>query len=117
MELFKQITGTDPNLGVTGMRERAVYVGGTFSIDSAPGQGTRVRVLMPWLHGPREAIAEVAGRPSANGRAPARVPEAIAKSDGALLFVRRQEDAPTVIEHLDVVVVGPPVVFDRYRGP
>lgn len=41
-------TGTEPNLGVTGMRERAVYVGGTFSIDSAPGGGTRVRVWVPW---------------------------------------------------------------------
>lgn len=41
-------TGTAPNLGVTGMRERAVYVGGTFSIDSVPDGGTRVRVLVPW---------------------------------------------------------------------
>lgn len=44
-ELF---TGTEPNLGVTGMRERAVYVGGSFSIDSHPGDGTRVRALVPW---------------------------------------------------------------------
>jgi PAS domain S-box-containing protein len=33
--------------GVIGMRERAAQFGGTVSIDSAPGQGTRVRLVMP----------------------------------------------------------------------
>lgn len=47
-EVRDLFTGTDPNLGVTGMRERAVYVGGTFSIDSAAGEGTRVRTVVPW---------------------------------------------------------------------
>jgi PAS domain S-box-containing protein len=35
--------------GVIGMRERAAFLGGRLSIDSAPGQGTRVRLVMP-LH-------------------------------------------------------------------
>jgi len=33
--------------GVVGMRERAGHFGGRVSIDSAPGQGTRVRLVMP----------------------------------------------------------------------
>jgi signal transduction histidine kinase len=33
--------------GVIGMRERAGQFGGTLSIDSAPGLGTRVRLVMP----------------------------------------------------------------------
>ena len=37
--------------GVMGMRERAGHFGGKLSIDSAPGQGTRVRLVMP-LHLP-----------------------------------------------------------------
>ena len=38
--------------GVLGMRERAGHFGGTLSIDSAPGQGTRVRLVMPLLMPP-----------------------------------------------------------------
>ncbi len=33
--------------GVIGMRERAAQFGGRLAIDSAPGQGTRVRLVMP----------------------------------------------------------------------
>jgi len=33
--------------GVMGMRERAAHFGGHLSIDSAPGQGTQVRLVMP----------------------------------------------------------------------
>ena len=33
--------------GVMGMRERASHFGGKLTIDSAPGQGTRVRLVMP----------------------------------------------------------------------
>jgi signal transduction histidine kinase len=48
-------TGFDPSdpqirthrLGVTSMEERAEELGGTLSIDSAPGQGTRVQVEVP----------------------------------------------------------------------
>jgi PAS domain S-box-containing protein len=39
---------SDPHSwGVVGMRERAGRFGGRVSIDSAPGQGTRVRLVMP----------------------------------------------------------------------
>jgi PAS domain S-box-containing protein len=38
----------DPrSYGVMGMRERAAHFGGTLTIDSAPGQGTVVRLTMP----------------------------------------------------------------------
>jgi PAS domain S-box-containing protein len=33
--------------GVMGMRERAAHFGGRLTIDSAPGQGTQVRLVMP----------------------------------------------------------------------
>jgi two-component system, NarL family, sensor histidine kinase UhpB len=36
-----------PSLGLFGMRERALSVGGTVEIDSAPGEGTRVRIHIP----------------------------------------------------------------------
>jgi len=40
----------DPqSFGVLGMRERASHFGGRVSIDSAPGQGTRVRLVMRWV--------------------------------------------------------------------
>ena len=35
------------SFGVLGMRERASHFGGQVHIDSAPGQGTRVRLVMP----------------------------------------------------------------------
>jgi two-component system sensor histidine kinase UhpB len=34
-------------LGLLGMRERALYIGGTLELDSAPGRGTRVHVRAP----------------------------------------------------------------------
>ncbi|MBE0626584.1 MAG: response regulator [Burkholderiales bacterium] len=34
-------------LGLLTMRERAEFTGGAFTIDSAPGQGTRIQVLVP----------------------------------------------------------------------
>jgi signal transduction histidine kinase len=41
----------DPNaargLGILSMRERIAHLGGTFSIESTPGQGTRVRAEVP----------------------------------------------------------------------
>jgi signal transduction histidine kinase len=33
--------------GLAGIQERAALVGGTFDIDSAPGQGTRLTVHIP----------------------------------------------------------------------
>ncbi|MFO1326842.1 MAG: PAS domain S-box protein [Rubrivivax sp.] len=42
----------DPrSYGVMGMRERAAPFGGQLQIDSAPGQGTRVRLVMPLPEG------------------------------------------------------------------
>ncbi len=35
-------------LGLLGMRERVEMVGGTFGVESAPGQGTRIRVEIPF---------------------------------------------------------------------
>jgi signal transduction histidine kinase len=34
--------------GMAGMSERAALIGGRFSIDSAPGTGTRIQALFPW---------------------------------------------------------------------
>jgi two-component system, NarL family, sensor histidine kinase UhpB len=36
------------SVGVAGMRERVADLGGEFDIDTAPGSGTSVRVLLPW---------------------------------------------------------------------
>ncbi|ODP33424.1 PAS domain-containing protein [Pandoraea sp. ISTKB] len=39
--------GHGQRLGLMGMRERALMLGGAFEIDSAPGQGTRILVRIP----------------------------------------------------------------------
>lgn len=36
------------SIGVASMRERVEELGGQFDIDSAPGMGTQLRVLLPW---------------------------------------------------------------------
>jgi signal transduction histidine kinase len=38
-------------LGLLGMRERVEMIGGTFCIESTPGQGTTVRVEVPFIQG------------------------------------------------------------------
>ncbi len=38
-------------LGLLGMRERVEMVGGTFGIESAPGKGTTVQVIIPFTRG------------------------------------------------------------------
>jgi len=43
-------------LGLLGMRERVEMVGGTFCVESAPGQGTTVRVEIPFAHVPKDAL-------------------------------------------------------------
>jgi signal transduction histidine kinase len=43
-------------LGLLGMRERVEMVGGTFCVESAPGQGTTVRVEIPFAHAAKEAM-------------------------------------------------------------
>jgi signal transduction histidine kinase len=41
--------GDDPgqHLGLSGMRERAQLLGGSFAVESAPGRGTRITVTVP----------------------------------------------------------------------
>ncbi len=48
-------------LGLTGMRERALLVGGTFEISGAPGVGTTIVVRIP-RHGPVESHAALPAR-------------------------------------------------------
>ena len=44
-----QIVGKDKrNLGLIGMRERASLLGGTFQLRSIPGEGTRIRIEIPF---------------------------------------------------------------------
>jgi PAS domain S-box-containing protein len=44
-----QIVGKDKrSLGIIGMRERATLLGGTFQLRSFPGQGTRIRIKIPY---------------------------------------------------------------------
>jgi signal transduction histidine kinase len=40
-------TSTARSLGLTSMRERAELTGGSFSIESAPGEGTTIRACWP----------------------------------------------------------------------
>jgi signal transduction histidine kinase len=39
--------GTKPGMGMLGMRERALLLGGTLSMESARGRGTTIRVVFP----------------------------------------------------------------------
>jgi ligand-binding sensor domain-containing protein/signal transduction histidine kinase len=39
--------GSSGHFGMTGMRERAASIDGTLTVDSRPGQGTRVRLTVP----------------------------------------------------------------------
>ncbi len=41
-------------LGLGGMQERATMIGGTLTIDTVPGEGTRVRVTVPALESGNE---------------------------------------------------------------
>lgn len=51
--------GFDPGLaagqGLSGMRERAVLLGGRLTVDSAPGGGTRVEAILPLRRPPERA--------------------------------------------------------------
>jgi len=41
----------DEHFGIRGMEERAAMLGGVLTVDSAPGQGTRIHLLMEANHG------------------------------------------------------------------
>jgi signal transduction histidine kinase len=43
----EKITADDRGMGLLGMKERAVIVGGTLEIESAPGEGTTVYARVP----------------------------------------------------------------------
>jgi signal transduction histidine kinase len=53
LEISDDGKGFDPtktfpgHLGLHSMRERSARIGGTFAVESTPGQGTRIRVRMP----------------------------------------------------------------------
>jgi len=49
----KSNTKKHNRLGLLGMRERVEMVGGTFDVESAPGQATTVRVVIPAARKPR----------------------------------------------------------------
>jgi signal transduction histidine kinase len=55
LEIADDGCGFDPSqnggFGLTGMKERAESVGGTFELDTSPGAGTRIRV--------RDAVREM----------------------------------------------------------
>jgi len=46
-DLGPALAQTGQSLGLFGMHERAGYVQGEFSLESGPGRGTRVRVVLP----------------------------------------------------------------------
>jgi signal transduction histidine kinase len=43
-------------LGLLGMRERLEMVGGTFCVESSPGQGTTIQAEIPFAHIPKDAL-------------------------------------------------------------
>ena len=57
-EIEKALTkeGTERGLGLASMRERSELSGGTFSIESSPGQGTVVQVTWPEKTGAGEEL-------------------------------------------------------------
>jgi PAS domain S-box-containing protein len=54
---------TNQRLGLVGMRERVEMVGGDFSVESAPGQGTTIRVQIPFRGGSPRAGGDGLSRP------------------------------------------------------
>ena len=47
---------------------------------------------------------------------PGRLAEILAEGNDAVLFLRRQQDAPAIIRHLDIVELGPAARIDRIGG-
>jgi hypothetical protein len=71
-----------PHYGLMGIRERAELLGGTASIDTAPGRGTRLEIRVP--------LTEAASPPPGGVDAP---PDASAASPAAAI-APRAEQAP-----------------------
>jgi signal transduction histidine kinase len=46
-EWFGHTPGGSRHYGLIGMKERMEKLGGSFDLDSSPGQGTRVRLRVP----------------------------------------------------------------------
>jgi signal transduction histidine kinase len=46
---------SDPGVGMSSMRERALRLGGELEVESAPGEGTRVRLRVPMHDASRDA--------------------------------------------------------------
>ena len=57
----REAPGWTPGLGLASMEERARLLGGSLVVDSKPGLGTRLRLVLP-LEGPGEEAANPAGR-------------------------------------------------------
>jgi signal transduction histidine kinase len=51
--------GQATGLGLLGIRERAAIAGGSLTIDSAPGQGTRIALRIPVAAPSSQSRAEV----------------------------------------------------------
>ena len=62
MEVLDDGRGFDPygsfpgHLGLRSIQERATHLGGTYSLESAPSQGTRLCVSIPTLDEPELAV-------------------------------------------------------------
>ena len=50
LERASQQRSNRPSLGLAGMQERAALLGGTVSVQSRPGYGTKVEALIPYHH-------------------------------------------------------------------
>jgi signal transduction histidine kinase len=46
---------SDPGVGMSSMRERALRLGGELEVESVPGEGTRVRLRVPMHDASRDA--------------------------------------------------------------
>jgi signal transduction histidine kinase len=48
--------GIHMGVGIAGMRERVAQMNGTFEIESTPGRGTTVRVVLPLKKAPKSGL-------------------------------------------------------------
>jgi signal transduction histidine kinase len=54
--------GAHPRFGLVGMRDRAQLLGGSFAVESRPGAGTTVTVVLPlWRPSDRSGLGTIAG--------------------------------------------------------